>query len=138
MSRFFDLDVTRLHSCSDLSGRPRELAIGKRNGRAVALLDSSLTTFMPEQDSRVEALNAQKLFRQLCYGLNITELRTWRKLLWEGKSISEVATEERVSRAAIYARIRGSSKGHGGMIAKNDFVALWWLRRSLEEDEKAN
>ena len=37
--------------------------------------------------------------------------------------------EEGVNRAAIYERIRGSSKGHGGMIAKNQYVAIWWRLR---------
>ena len=28
--------------------------------------------------------------------------------------------------AAIYERIRGNSKGQGGMIRKNDYVHIWW------------
>jgi hypothetical protein len=38
------------------------------------------------------------------------------------------------SRTAIYERIRGNSKGHGGMIAKNLYVAIWWRTRQARED----
>jgi hypothetical protein len=61
--------------------------------------------------------------------LNSIEERTWRKLL-NGQSISSIAQDEGVSRKAVYDRIQGNSKGHGGMIGKNFWVLLWWrLRR---------
>ena len=45
------------------------------------------------------------------------------------KSVASIAKEEGVSRAAIYARIQGNSRGQGGMIAKNFWVLLWWRLR---------
>jgi len=59
------------------------------------------------------------------YGLTKTERRTWLLLLL-GYSIVETARKENVSRSAIYERIRGNSKGQGGMIRKNDYVWIWW------------
>ena len=77
----------------------------------------------------------RKLFNQLSFNLTPTERRTWRKLLLEEKTIQQIACEEKTSRAAIYERIRGNSKGQGGMISKNEFVELWWLRRRLEYED---
>ncbi len=66
-------------------------------------------------------MNKTKLY----VNLNPVEARTWRQIL-SGKSISAIAREEGVSRAAIYSRIVGNSKDQGGMIAKNFWVLLWW------------
>ena len=60
--------------------------------------------------------------------LNDVERRTWRQIL-SASSINAIAREEGVSRAAIYARIQGNSKGQGGMIGKNVWVLLWWRLR---------
>lgn len=63
--------------------------------------------------------------------LNDVERRTWRQIL-SAASINTIAREEGISRAAIYARIQGNSKGQGGMIGKNVWVLLWWrLRQRL-------
>ena len=59
------------------------------------------------------------------YGLNRIERRTWLMLLL-GESITQIADREKRSRSAIYHRIRGNSKGQGGMIRKNDYVRIWW------------
>jgi len=45
----------------------------------------------------------------------------------------DIATAEGVSRNAVYERIRGSSKRHGGMAAKNPYVAIWWRLRQEKE-----
>lgn len=75
-----------------------------------------------------EPSDFKRLVREVMYGLNRTERRTWLNLLL-GLSIVEVACKEKVSRAAIYERLRGNSKGQGGMIRKNDYVRIWWERR---------
>ena len=71
------------------------------------------------------------LVSALTANLTETECRTWRRLL-DGQSIAAIAAAEGVSRTAIYERIRGSSRGHGGMVAKNPWVALWWLHRAVK------
>lgn len=130
-----DSDILTFQSCSGLDGRVYKIEIIKRNGQLVPLLTPSLTAYSEMGREEDDEIKAEKLFRQLSHNLTKVERRTWKKLLMEGNSIAKVAIEEGVSRNAVYERIRGNSKGQGGMIAKNDFVALWWLRRSLEEDE---
>jgi hypothetical protein len=128
-------DILNFQACSGLDGRVCKVEIIKRNGQLVPLLTPSLTAYSPLSNEEDSDIRAENLFKQLSYNLTKVERRTWKKLLVEGKSIAQVAIDEGVSRNAVYERIRGNSKGQGGMIAKNDFVALWWLRRSLEENE---
>jgi len=68
------------------------------------------------------------LLRELMYGLNRIERRTWLLILL-GTPIIEIARKDKVSPAAIYSRIRGNAKGQGGMIRKNDYVHIWWRDR---------
>jgi hypothetical protein len=130
-----DLEIMTYQACSSLDGRVCQIEIGRRNGRLVLLFAPSLTCYLPGNYEMDKNPGTEKLFRQLSCNLTKIERRTWRKLVIEVKSIAQVAHDEQVSRNAIYERIRGNSKGHGGMIAKNEFVALWWLRRSLEKNE---
>jgi hypothetical protein len=76
-----------------------------------------------------------ELIAEITQNLTAVERRTWLRLV-DGTSILELAASEGVSRAAIYERIRGNSKGQGGMIAKNDYVGIWWRLRQTQE--KAN
>jgi len=63
--------------------------------------------------------------------LTALERHTWHQLL-DGQSISAIAASHGVTRAAIYARIRGTAKHPGGMVRKNPWVALWWATRQSE------
>jgi hypothetical protein len=128
-------DLLQYQVCAAIDGSIHKVNWGKRNGLPVPLLTPALTDYSPMNSERDGDIRAENLFKQLSGNLTKVERRTWRKLLVEGKSIAQVAIDEGVSRNAVYERIRGNSKGQGGMIAKNDFVALWWLRRSLEENE---
>src|SRR5688572_9093182 len=62
--------------------------------------------------------------------LNLTAIEqlTWRQLL-DRRSISDIGADQGVTRAAIYASIRGAAKRPGGMVAKNPWVAAWLSRR---------
>ena len=86
------------------------------------------------RDIRFEP-NHERLVREVMYGLNRTERRTWLLLLL-GLPILEVACKEKVSRAAIYERIRGNSKGQGGMIRKNDYVEIWWRNQRKKNNNE--
>lgn len=64
--------------------------------------------------------------------LNEVERRTWRQIL-SATSINAIAAEEGISRAAVYSRIQGNSKGQGGMVAKNFWCLLWWRLRQEQQ-----
>ena len=128
-------ELLHYQACAAIDGTVRTFDLGRRNGRMIPILTPAWTECLPQIHEDKSEENAIKLFRQLSCNLTKVERRTWRKLLVEGQSIAQVAIEEGVSRNAIYERIRGNSKGQGGMIAKNEFVALWWLRRKAEDDD---
>lgn len=124
-----DAEVILFQVCRILDGTVHNVTIGKHNGRPAAFFAPSITDFSPQVDNNVNQQKANKLFKELSAGLTETERRTWKKLI-AGRSIAEIAKEEGVSRAAIYERIRGNSRAQGGMIAKNDYVAVWWCLRN--------
>ena len=129
-----DSEILTYQACCGLDGSINRVEIVKRNGRAVPQVRQSTTTYFAQADGVGEE-KAQKLFRQISRNLTPIERRTFRKLALEERSIAQTAAEERVSRGAIYARLCGNSKGQGGMIAKNEFVHLWWLRRRFEDED---
>jgi DNA-binding CsgD family transcriptional regulator len=129
-----DSDVLTYQACCGLDGRIYHVDTGKRNGHLVPIIKTVFSAYFSETDLNDEDEKAKELFKVISADLTPTERRTWRKLL-EGKTIQQIAGEEKTTRSAIYERIRGNSKGQGGMISKNEFVELWWLRRRLEYDE---
>lgn len=60
-------------------------------------------------------------------GLTPCERRTWRRLL-DAWPVETIPRADGVSRAAVYARIRGT-RGGGGMVRKNPWVRRWWQTR---------
>jgi predicted DNA-binding protein YlxM (UPF0122 family) len=128
-------ETLQYQACAGIDGSINMVNFGKRNGRIIPILNPALTEYIPRiHEDDLEA-NAKKLFRQFSHNLTQKERRTFRKLTLENKSVAQTAAEERVSRKAIYCRIQGNSKGQGGMIKKNEFVELWWLRRRLEYED---
>ena len=102
----------------------------RRNGRPAPCFTRSwrLTPDSPESpESERHPTEPLDLF------INLTpvEQSTWARLL-SGRSLSEIADEDDVSRTAIYIRIRGKGKRPGGMVAKNPWVAVWWAIRQSE------
>lgn len=65
-----------------------------------------------------ESLEYKELLDEVCQSLNEVERRTWLRII-DGRSILDIAGEEKVSRAAIYDRIRR-------MARKNSYVSIWW------------
>ncbi len=116
-----DDETTYFRYIRTLDGRLEPVDVARHNGRLIARFSPAHTD--PE-GTRAAGSDFRRLIREVMYALNRTERRTWGLLLL-GNSIVEVARAERVSRAAIYERIRGS-KGCGGMIRKNDYVRIWW------------
>jgi hypothetical protein len=117
-----DDETTYFRYVRTLDGRLESVDVGRRNGRLVPRIPREITE---HGFNRAGNPDLRELLREVMYGLNRKERRTWLLLLL-GNSILDIATRERVSRTAIYERIRGNSQGHGGMIRKNDYVAIWW------------
>src|SRR5258708_3755476 len=104
--------------CSDIRGRTHNVCFARRNGRRVPLWGPNWNDPM-ELDVTTDY---DELLEELCTNLNHVERRIWLRLIDSG-SISEVATEEKVKRPAIYARIHR-------MARKNAYVAIWWRLRN--------
>ncbi len=117
-------EVSYFRYCRKIDGTLEPVDVAKRNGRLVPRFHPSITE--PElQIDPEESPEYRELVEEVTQNLNSVERRTWLRLL-DGVSILDIAAEDGVSRAAIYERIRGNSRGHAGMIAKNSYVAIWW------------
>ena len=126
-----DLFATGFQACTTLDGRLVRVGVGRRNGHLTVLLSPDWADGGPRRaQSRLWSDDPRYYVN-----LNGVERRTWRRIL-SGASISAIAAEEGVSRAAIYARIQGNNKGQGGMVAKNFWVLLWWLARQRSLSQK--
>ena len=114
--------------CRNLSGEAVAISVGRRNGRPAIFFPPDIAEPAALPDPAPDLREQERLY------VNLTpiERQTWRKIL-SAQSIVSIASEEGVSRAAIYARIEGNGKGQGGMIAKNFWVLLWWLMRRRAE-----
>ena len=119
-----DLFATGFQACTTLDGRLERVGVGRRNGHLTVLLSPDWADGGPRRAQSRRWSDDPRYY----VNLNGVERRTWRRILF-GASISAIAAEEGVSRAAIYARIQGNNKGQGGMVAKNFWVLLWWLLR---------
>ena len=114
-------------TCTTIDGRPERIGVGRRNGHLTVLLSRDWADGGPRRTQPRLWVDDPKYY----VNQNAVERRTWQRVL-SGASISAIAVDEGVSRTAIYARVQGNRKGHGGMIAKNYWCLLWWrLRQSL-------
>jgi hypothetical protein len=119
-----ELESFRFKTCRDLYGGVQPISTGRRNGRPAVFFPPDIA----EPTAQVTPVPVLREQERLFVNLTPIERVTWRKIL-STQSIASIASEEGVSRAAIYARIEGNGKGQGGMIAKNFWVLLWWLMR---------
>ena len=127
MPRDFD-DVYFYRAFCDLYGTVHTLALCRRNGKPALCFCPN-----PESEAASDAARSQRM-DDLFENLTEIERLTWERIL-DGRSISQIADDEGVSRAAIYERIRGNSKGQGGMINKHSLIRLWWaLKRESSDD----
>lgn len=124
----FDNSAIVLNAYRNLSGSVVPADTYKRNGWRVPRYqprDIDTPNTHPENDTHILGV--------LSAGLNSLERRTWWRIL-DGWSIGAIADADGVKRAAVYYRIRGSgSKGSGGMVAKNPWVARWWHARRVSQ-----
>src|ERR1035437_3295653 len=119
-----DFEACRFQVFRDLHGGMQYAGAGRRNGQPSVFFRRTYTESAPEPAIETNLRDQPRLF----VNLNSVERETWRKIL-AARSIADIAKEEGISRAAIYARIRGNSRCQGGMIAKSPWVLLWWRSR---------
>jgi hypothetical protein len=126
-----DFQILRFRVFRDLRGSVQSAGGGRRNGKPAVFFPQSLSEPPDPAAEQTNLCDQQRLF----VNLNPLERETWCKIL-QAQSISSIAEQEGVSRAAIYARIQGNNKGQGGMVAKNFWVLLWWLARQRSLSQK--
>lgn len=129
----FVSEVSYFRCCRTFDGGLAPVELSRRNGRLAPRFNPSITGLPECVNDASESSEFRELLEEVCQNLNSIEQRTWLRLL-DGRSILDIAVEDNVSRTAIYERIRGSSKGYGGMVAKNPYVAIWWRLRREEEN----
>src|SRR5688572_27324287 len=123
-----DSEILHFQCCRTLDGSLHFIDLYRRNGAWVPNFSKATNLFLPDLPEAITIIKPTRV-RGLFQNLTRVERRTWRGIL-NRQSISEIAETEGVSRAAIYERIRGNSKGEGGMVAKNTWVRKWWELRS--------
>lgn len=117
-----DDSVFQYHAYRTLTGNTALADLHRRNGQLTVRFSGGwddTETLHTAEDLPLDAYMDH---------LTPTERHTWARIL-DGRSIPDIAREDGVSHAAIYARIRGRGRPWGGMVAKNQWVALWWARR---------
>lgn len=121
-----EFEILLFRRCSTLHGAAQVVDVGKRNGRRTPFFRPDWAA-LSNTDGEERVLDPQRL-EEACMNLTALERKTWLQILG-GHTIADIARDQRVSRAALYIRIRGKD-GTGGMVAKNPFVCVWWeLRR---------
>jgi hypothetical protein len=115
-------ETTYYRYCRGHDGRLYSVDVAKRNGRAVPLFPPSAfeSESLGDGEHTSDFLETVEI---VTYDLTEVQRRTFLRLTIDGRSILDVAKEEAVSRAAIYARIRA-------MVHRNLFVKAWWLNKN--------
>jgi hypothetical protein len=107
-----------------LDGTLQSVDLAHRNGRIVPRFHPSMVE-APEPEVE-DSPDYRELVDEVTQNLNAGERHMWLRLL-EGRTIGDFAEEGRISRAAVYDRLRR-------MVAKNDYVAIWWrLRKKVNQ-----
>lgn len=126
----FQGETTYFRYCRAIDGSLVPVDVAKRNDRLIPRFHPSITEPPPAGEPE-ESDDYRELVEEVSQNLTAVERQTWLRLL-DGRSVFDIAAEDGVSRAAVYARIRGSVKG-GGMIARNPYCLIWWNRRQAVE-----
>jgi hypothetical protein len=104
-----------------IDGAIEPVSLIRRNRRPEIQFNPAIVEFPLYTDAE-ESPEYNETLDEVCQHLNEIERRTWLRII-DNRSILDIAEEERVSRAAIYDRIRR-------MVEKNPYVAIWWRLRN--------
>jgi hypothetical protein len=112
-----NLETIQFRQCRRFDGAVEPVAVIRHNRRREMQFPPSVIEF-PLYTEAEESVEYRELLDEVCQNLSEVERRTWLKII-DGRSILDIATEEGVTRQAIYSRI-------GAMVRKNSYCAIWW------------
>jgi DNA-directed RNA polymerase specialized sigma24 family protein len=110
-------ETKTFQSCRKHDGSIEPVNLIGRNGIQVPQFHPSVTE-PAEKPREEESAEYLELVEEVCHNLTPIQRATWLKLI-DGRSILDIAAEERIARAAIYDRIHR-------MVGRNSYCALWW------------
>ena len=120
-------EACRFHQYRRIDGAVEPVNLIRRNGRPEIQFHPAIVEF-PLYTEAEENPEYRELVDEVCQNLNEIERRTWLKII-DGKSILDIASEEGVSRPAIYDRIKR-------MVEKNEYCAIWWRLKNKVNQHK--
>jgi len=128
MNRQEDWETVCYRYCRDLNGHLVPIDVFKHNGRLVPRFpqDAGEVYLLPEDR---ESPDYGELVEEICQNLNALEKRRWLLAIHDGRTISQIARMEDVSRQAIICCFRR-------MTLKNPYVRLW-LRNKKNTNQYA-
>jgi hypothetical protein len=115
------------HQYRRIDGAVEPVNLVRRNRRTEIQFPPAVTEF-PLFSEAEENPEYRELVDEVCENLNDIERRTWLRII-DGRSISDVAEEDEVSRQAIYCRLQS-------MVRKNRYVAIWWRLKNKTNQHK--
>jgi len=112
-----DFDVHYFQYCRNLEGNLVPVGVARQNGRSVPRFPSTVTEpyLLPDDEETPDYL---ELVEEVCQSLNEKERRRWLLAIRDGRSNSEIAEMESVSRPAIIDCFRRAA-------LKNPYVQIW-------------
>lgn len=125
-----DCDARRFRRFSHPDGSCGSIDEIRHNGWGVPAPNS--IEMHRAQNPRFQFGPLMATYRIVMEGLNRSERRLFGMLL-RGTSIMSAARVLRLTRQAIYSRIRGDRKSCVGMIGKSKSVRAWWEARREEQ-----
>jgi hypothetical protein len=120
-------EVSQFHQYRRIDGAIEPVTLIRRNRRPEIQFPADIVECPLFADAE-ESDEYRELLDEVCQNLNEIERRTWLRII-DGRSILDIAGEERVSRAAIYDRIKR-------MVEKNTYCAIWWRLKNKVNQHK--
>ncbi|HEX4134617.1 MAG TPA: hypothetical protein VHY84_08425 [Bryobacteraceae bacterium] len=120
-------EAFQFHQYRRIDGAVESVNLIRRNGRPEIQFPPAIVEF-PLYTEAEENPEYRELVDEVCQNLNEIERRTWMKII-DGRSILDIASEEHVTRPAIYDRVKR-------MVEKNPYCAIWWRLKNKVNQHK--
>lgn len=122
-----DNEAFQFHQYRRIDGAVEPVNLIRRNGHPEIQFPPAIVEF-PLYAEAEESPEYSELVDEVCQNLNEIERRTWMRII-DGRSIFDIASEEHVTRPAIYDRIKR-------MVEKNSYCAIWWRLKNKVNQHK--